>query len=223
MSRGTDVRERAGGQSQFSGEESNVRVKGMSTQPQPQFVIVMGVSGSGKTTVATGLADAMGWTYVEGDDLHPQANVEKMRAGIPLTDEDRWPWLTKIGEWIDEHESLGKSAVITCSALKRSYRELLREGRPTVSFCHVDVSREQLEQRLAERTGHYMPASLLQSQLDTLEPLQADEPGTTVEAKGGQEAVLAEVMESLHLHAPANPEAAYVKPTDAGPHADHAS
>ena len=101
--------------------------------------------------------------------------------------------------------------------------DLLREGRPGVTFCHVDVSREELERRLAERKGHYMPASLLQSQLDTLEPLQADEPGTVVEAKGGQEAVLAEVMESLHLHAPANPEAAYVKPTDAGPHADHAS
>lgn len=165
----------------------------------PQFVIVMGVSGSGKTTVATGLAEAMGWTYVEGDELHPQANVDKMAAGIPLTDEDRWPWLRRIGAWIDEHENSGKSAVITCSALKRSYRDLLREGRPDVQFCHVEVSREALEDRLAHREGHYMPASLLQSQLDTLEPLQADEPGIVVEAKGGQEAVLAEVLEALHL------------------------
>lgn len=171
----------------------------------PEFVIVMGVSGSGKTTVATGLAETMGWTYVEGDDLHPKANVEKMHAGIPLTDEDRWPWLKRIGSWIDEHEADGKSAVITCSALKRSYRDFLREGRPNVQFCHVDVSRADLEKRLAERTGHYMPASLLQSQLDTLEPLQPDEPGVVVKGTGGQEAVLGEVMEALHLHAPQRP------------------
>lgn len=194
----------------------------MSTEPQTQFVIVMGVSGSGKTTVATGLADAMAWTYVEGDELHPKANVDKMHAGIPLTDEDRWPWLNKIGEWIDEHESQGKSAVITCSALKRTYRDLLREGRPGVQFCHVAVSREELERRLAERKGHYMPASLLQSQLDTLEPLQPDEPGIVVEAKGGQDAVLAEVMKALHLVAPANTHLD-VAPTEAGPHADHDS
>lgn len=193
----------------------------MNDTTQPQFVIVMGVSGSGKTTVATGLADALGWTYVEGDELHPAANVEKMRAGTPLTDDDRWPWLRKIGEWIDEHGAQGKSAVITCSALKRSYRDLLREGRPGVQFCHVDVSREQLETRLEQRQGHYMPASLLQSQLDTLQPLQDDEPGVVVESKGGQEAVLAAVLEALRLEAPANGHVD--RPSQAGPHADHDS
>lgn len=194
----------------------------MTSATAPQFVIVMGVSGSGKTTVAKALADTMTWTYVEGDELHPQANVEKMRAGIPLTDEDRWPWLRKIGEWIDEHEHQAKSAVITCSALKRSYRDLLREGRPGVVFCHVDVSREELERRLAERKGHYMPASLLQSQLDTLEPLQKDEPGVVVESVGGEEAVLRKVLDALHLVAPAN-AGGPTKPTDAGPKADHDS
>lgn len=176
----------------------------MTSPSAPQFVIVMGVSGSGKTTVAEGLAEHLGWTYVEGDDLHPAANVEKMRNGIPLTDEDRWPWLRKIGEWIDEHEGEGKSAVITCSALKRTYRDLLREGRPGVMFCHVDVSREELERRLAERKGHYMPASLLQSQLDTLEELSEDEPGVIVESTGGQEAVLREVLKALNLDAEAS-------------------
>lgn len=194
----------------------------MTSSSAPQFVIVMGVSGSGKTTVAKALADTMGWTYVEGDELHPAANVEKMRAGIPLTDEDRWPWLHKIGAWIDEHENEAKSAVITCSALKRVYRDLLREGRPGVQFCHVDVSREELEKRLAERKGHYMPASLLQSQLDALGPLEADEPGVVVESTGGEAAVLREVLDALHLHAPANPDMAN-KPTDSGPSADHDS
>lgn len=167
----------------------------------PQFIIVMGVSGSGKTTVAKGIAKTMDWIFAEGDDFHSDANVEKMHAGVPLTDEDRWPWLRSIGEWIDGHEAGGRSAVITCSALRRVYRDLLREGRPTVTFCHVDVPQDVLEKRLSERTGHYMPASLLPSQLATLEPLQPDEPGVVVHAHGNPDQVLQEALDSLGLSA----------------------
>lgn len=182
-----------------------VRVTVMTEEPtrsaddQPQFLIVMGVSGSGKTTLAEGIADAMGWLYAEGDDFHSQANVSKMASGVPLTDEDRWPWLRAIGTWIDEHERDGRSAVVTCSALKRAYRDLLREGRAHVRFVYLDVPKEVLEERLAHRTGHYMPSSLLPSQLDTLEPLQEDENGVIVRAHQSPEASVAEALELLGL------------------------
>ena len=169
---------------------------------QPRIVIVMGVSGSGKTTVAQGIAQEFGWTYIEGDDLHPQANVSKMASGHPLTDEDRWPWLERIGEVIDTHIRDGRSAVITCSALKRIYRDVLRAGRDQVTFCHVDVPRAELERRVATRQGHYMPASLLDSQLATLEPLQSDEPGVVVPAVGEPSVVAAAVKEALGLSSP---------------------
>ena len=101
------------------------------------IVVVMGVAGSGKTTVAKGIAVSMHWIFAEGDAFHPEANVEKMHSGIPLTDEDRWPWLRLIGDWMSEQEKAGISAVVTCSALRRVYRDLLREGRPSVRFCHM--------------------------------------------------------------------------------------
>lgn len=171
----------------------------------PQFVIVMGVSGSGKTTLAEAIAQRMGWTFAEGDDFHPKANVEKMSKGEPLTDADRWPWLQAIGAWIDDREASGESAVITCSALKRTYRDLLREGRPGVTFCHVDVDQKVLENRLDKREGHYMPASLLPSQLADLEPLQPDEPGAVVHGDGGEEQVLQQAFSALGLTPPADP------------------
>lgn len=164
-----------------------------------QFLIVMGVSGSGKTTLGEGIAEAMGWLYAEGDDFHSQANVSKMASGVPLTDEDRWPWLRAIGTWIDEHERDGRSAVVTCSALKRTYRDLLREGRDHVRFVYLDVLQEVLEERLAKRTGHYMPPSLLPSQLSALEPLQDDEDGVVVHAHQTPEASLAEALDLLGL------------------------
>ena len=168
-----------------------------------QFLIVMGVSGSGKTTLGEGIAEAMGWLYAEGDDFHSQANVSKMASGVPLTDEDRWPWLRAIGTWIDEHERDGRSAVVTCSALKRAYRDLLREGRDHVRFVYLDVPQKVLEERLAKRTGHYMPPSLLPSQLSALEPLQDDEDGVVVHAHQTPEASLAEALDLLGLTAKA--------------------
>lgn len=160
-------------------------------------VIVMGVSGSGKTTVAEGIAQTRGWTFAEGDGFHPAANVEKMRAGHPLTDEDRWPWLQTIADWISAREAAGESAVVTCSALKRVYRDLLAKDNPSVVFCELKVPDEVLEHRMAERQGHYMPASLLRSQLDTLEPLTDDEPGHRYSGEGSIEETVQVLLREL--------------------------
>lgn len=165
----------------------------------PDVVVVMGVSGSGKSTVAEGLAKALGWEFAEGDAFHPEANVAKMRSGVPLTDEDRWPWLETIGEWISGKESRGESAVVTCSALRRAYRDLLRRGRPHVRFLHVTADPAVLRERMEHRSGHYMPPSLLPSQLAALEPLGPDEPGVTVSNVGTADEVLERALAALEL------------------------
>ena len=157
----------------------------------------MGVSGSGKSTVAAGLVERLGWEFAEGDDFHPPANVEKMRAGHPLDDDDRWPWLRTLAEWIGEHERAGKSVVVTCSALKRVYRDLLCDGHPSVWFAHVTADADLLRERVAHRPGHYMPASLLDSQLTTLQPLQDDEPGASISGAGSPGAVVDELLAVL--------------------------
>jgi gluconokinase len=173
--------------------------------PDPVFVIVMGVSGSGKTTLARGLAEHLHWEFQEGDELHPRSNVAKMSRGEPLTDEDRRPWLEAIGHWIDERERAGTSAVLTCSALRRNYRDFLREGRPGVVFCHVTADADLIRRRVEERRGHYMPPSLLPSQLATLEPLEPDEPGFTVSAEGEREDVLNAALDGLGAHQEGTP------------------
>ena len=174
--------------------------------PATTSIVVMGVSGSGKSTTALELARRLQWEFVEGDDLHPPENVEKMRSGTPLDDEDRWPWLRRIAELIGEHEAAGTSFILTCSALKRSYRDLLCDGHPSVWFAHANTSEEVLTERLRERRGHYMPPSLLRSQLDTLEPLGADEPGVVVPGEGSvQETVgdmLVELCAERHIRLP---------------------
>jgi len=143
-------------------------------------LVVMGVSGAGKSTIARALAEQLGWDFAEGDDLHPPANVAKMAAGQPLSDADRGPWLVRVAGWIDREIEDGRHGVITCSALKRSYRDVLR--RPEVLFVYLSVPREELERRMAARRGHYMPASLLHSQLETLEPPGVDEAALTIHA-----------------------------------------
>ncbi|MFC5236440.1 gluconokinase [Pseudonocardia zijingensis] len=144
-------------------------------------LVVMGVSGVGKSSVAAEIVARTGWAFVEGDDLHPEANRAKMAAGTPLDDDDRWPWLRRIAAWIGEQEAAGRDAVVTCSALKRSYRDLLRDGHTSVRYVHLLASRSLLQARVDNRRGHYMPPALLGSQLATLEPLDPDEPGFGVD------------------------------------------
>jgi gluconokinase len=146
--------------------------------PFTRPVVVMGVSGSGKTTVGEALADAIGVTFVDGDSLHPQANVAKMAAGIPLDDADRAPWLDAIGRGL-----AAGHVVVACSALKRAYRDRLRAAAPHLELVFLQGSRELLAGRMAHRPGHFMPASLLDSQLDTLEPPTADEDPLTVDVE----------------------------------------
>jgi gluconokinase len=160
-------------------------------------LVVMGVSGVGKSSVATELVAGTGWAFIEGDDLHPESNRAKMAAGRPLDDEDRWPWLHRIAAWIGEQEAAGRSAVLTCSALKRSYRDLLRDGHPSVRFVHLHAPRSVVQDRIDDRRDHYMPPSLLQSQIDTLELLGADEPGAVVDATGSPAEIAANALQAL--------------------------
>src|SRR3954470_17129461 len=132
----------------------------MAAREAPPQVIVMGVSGVGKSTVAKGLSTLLGWTYAEGDAFHSAANVAKMTAGQPLTDDDRWPWLRAIGDWLDGQVAAGKPSVVTCSALRRAYRDLLAEGRPAVQFLHLEAGEALVADRMSHRTRHYMPTSL---------------------------------------------------------------
>ncbi|HEY7243045.1 MAG TPA: gluconokinase [Xanthobacteraceae bacterium] len=144
---------------------------------QTSVIIVMGVSGAGKSTIAAMLATRLGWTYEDADWFHPPANVEKMHAGKPLTDEDRWPWLRAIAEFIDRTQSAGQHAVIACSALKRAYRDVLIGTRRSVRLVYLKGDRELIARRMALRHGHFMPPSLLDSQFATLEePGEGEDP-----------------------------------------------
>jgi gluconokinase len=171
----------------------------MAAHPATHIIVVMGVTGSGKTTVARGISSAMGWLFREGDKFHSPENVAKMAAGVPLDDEDRWPWLKAIGAWIDDRVAAGSSAVVTCSALKRTYRDLLCDGRPEVRFCELDAVESVIAERVAARQGHYMPPSLVPSQLAALEPLAPDEPGVHVSTQRTPEQTIAEALSALGL------------------------
>jgi gluconokinase len=171
----------------------------MSAAKTGYAVVVMGVSGSGKTTVAERLADELGWRFVEGDRLHPPANVEKMRQGIPLTDADRAPWLDRIGEELRSWAAAGQSGVLTCSALKRAYRDRIRSARPDVRIVYLKGSEALIKSRVAARHHEYMPASLLHSQFDALEEPRSDEKVVTVDAVGSPETEVAAVIAELGL------------------------
>lgn len=169
---------------------------------RPHIVIVMGVSGSGKSTVAGMLATRLGWDLIEGDDLHPPANVAKMASGHALTDDDREPWLREIAQRISAEVSAGHSALITCSALKRSYRDMLREGvighpEAVLTFLYLHGSRAELERRLTARVGHFMPAGLLDSQLATLEEPVGEPDALTVEIGPAPDAVAAAAQAAI--------------------------
>ncbi|MBT2415589.1 gluconokinase [Streptomyces sp. ISL-12] len=165
-------------------------------QPQiPHVVVVMGVAGTGKTTIGPLLAARLGVPYAEGDDFHPPANIAKMTAGTPLDDDDRWPWLDAIGAWA--HERAGFGGAVSCSALKRSYRDRLRAAAPGLVFVHLTGSRELIEDRMSHREGHFMPTALLDSQFATLQPLQPDEAGVAVDVSGSPEEIAERAVTAL--------------------------
>ncbi|SDD40686.1 gluconokinase [Streptomyces prasinopilosus] len=161
----------------------------------PHVVVVMGVAGTGKTTIGPLLAARYGVPYAEGDDFHPPANIAKMSAGTPLDDEDRWPWLDAIGEWA--HGRAGLGGVVSSSALKRSYRDRLRAAAPDVVFVHLTGDRALIEDRMSHREGHFMPTALLDSQFATLQPLETDEPGVAVEVSGSPEEITEQAVAAL--------------------------
>ncbi|MFE0173988.1 gluconokinase [Streptomyces sp. NPDC059002] len=173
----------------------------MRHQHTTHVVVVMGVAGTGKTTIGPLLADRLGVPYAEGDDFHPAENVRKMSSGTPLTDDDRWPWLDAIGTWA--HGRAGRGGVVSSSALKRSYRDRLRAAAPGVVFVHLTGERALIEERMSHRQGHFMPTALLDSQFATLQELGADEAGVSVDVSGAPEEIAdraVEALRGLELH-----------------------
>jgi gluconokinase len=166
---------------------------------RPIVLVLMGVSGCGKTSIAAILAGRLGWPFEEGDALHPPANVDKMKAGHPLTDEDRAPWLAKVADWVDERLAAGQNGLMTCSALKRSYREAIDRRRSGVMFVYLAGSRETIAARLAARLGHFMPPSLLASQFADLEEPAADEPAIRVDIGPPPSVIAQTIIERLDL------------------------
>lgn len=164
-----------------------------------RHIVVMGVSGCGKSTTGAALAARLGWDLIEGDSFHPPANVAKMKAGHPLDDEDRRPWLEALAAEIAAHDAAGRHAVLCCSALRRSYRDILRRGAPGVWFVHVHGPRELLAERLGAREGHFFPPALLQSQLETLEPLGPDEDGAVIDLALPVDRQVDEILRRLGL------------------------
>jgi gluconokinase len=165
--------------------------------PKPVIAVVMGVSGSGKTTVAVLLAAALGCQFQEGDNLHPPENVEKMRSGVPLTDADRAPWLKKIAEEIDGWRARGESGVLTCSALKRSYRDMIIGDRPEVRLIYLKGSHDLIGRRMAARHEHFMPTALLDSQFAALEEPTPDERPIIVDVGGKPAEIADEIIRRL--------------------------
>jgi carbohydrate kinase (thermoresistant glucokinase family) len=157
----------------------------------------MGVSGTGKSTIGELLSRRLGWPFEEGDTLHPASNIAKMKAGHPLTDADRLPWLEKVAEWVDAQLDHGTGGIVTCSALKRSYREIIDRRGTGVEFVYLRVDRTELERRVENRVGHFMPASLLDSQLATLEEPNDDEPCLTVDAGETASVVVDHIVDAL--------------------------
>jgi gluconokinase len=168
---------------QESGRETLIGVGSADIEPRAGTgalsvtIVLMGVAGSGKSTVLKRMRERWGWPSAEGDEFHAASNVAKMSSGQPLNDHDRWPWLRALAAWIGAREAAGDNCLLTCSALRRAYRDVLREGHPSVRFVHLVAAPDTLQARVEQRLGHYMPAFLLGTQLGTLEALHADEPG----------------------------------------------
>ncbi|MEU3305465.1 gluconokinase [Nocardiopsis sp. NPDC006832] len=157
--------------------------------------VFMGVSGSGKTSVAQRVAVRLGLPFAEADDFHPEANIRKMESGVPLTDEDRGPWLRELARWIGANDALGESTVMACSALKRDYRDLLRAGASDVHFLHLHGTQEVIWERLDAREDHFMPSGLLLSQMQTLERLGLDEAGRELDVREDLDTLTSQALE----------------------------
>lgn len=181
----------------MSSTAATAGVWGDRDQVRTYRVVIMGVSGCGKSTVGRALADALNVRFVEGDDLHSPRNVERMAAGIPLTDDDRQGWLRAVAAQLDDPSARAVGVVVSCSALKRAYRDRLREAAADVRFVFLHGDPAVLFDRLGSRTGHYMPPTLLQSQLDTLEPPGADEAPITIDITLARERIVAEALRQL--------------------------
>ena len=166
-------------------------------QQTPPILVVMGVSGSGKTTIAAMLAGALGSHFLEGDDLHPPSNVAKMKSGTPLGDADRLPWLTAIAAEIDHWRERGEAGVVTCSALKRAYRDIIIGKRPEVILVYLKGSRDVIAHRMAQRHEHFMPVALLDSQFATLQEPTPDEAAIVVDVGGRPGQIVAEILHQL--------------------------
>ena len=164
----------------------------------PLHLVFMGVSGSGKSTAARAVQQQLGWEYAEGDDFHPPANVAKMSEGTPLTDDDRWGWLESLAEWTAERDAKGEPTIIACSALRRAYRDMLRRGGEGTFFVHSTGDKHMILERMNARE-HFMPPSLLESQLDILEPLEPDEQGMDVDPALAVDLIVAQVLDRIGL------------------------
>jgi gluconokinase len=173
-----------------------------STHAAPCALIVMGVAGSGKSTIGETLAARLGWVFEDGDRFHPASNVAKMSAGQPLTDEDRWPWLKAIADEIDRLCGAGERAVVACSALRRIYRDILVHGRNDIRIVYLDGTQQLIADRLGRRKGHFMPPGLLASQFKTLEPPANDERPFTVSIDAPVEAIVDDIVRQLKLSQP---------------------
>jgi carbohydrate kinase (thermoresistant glucokinase family) len=160
-------------------------------------LIVMGVSGCGKTTIAELLSRELGWEYRDGDEFHPKSNVEKMHSGTPLTDDDRWPWLKAIAAWIDNKRQAGEHTIVTCSALKKSYRDILIGPRKDVGLIYLKGTEDLIAERLSKRHGHFMPKALLRSQFQTLQEPGPDEHPVTVSIAPAPEEIAATILREL--------------------------
>ncbi|GAB3526053.1 gluconokinase [Arthrobacter monumenti] len=176
----------------------------MAGGPKTTALVVMGPSGTGKTTVAELLGERLGWATFEADEFHQPANIDKMTRGIPLTDEDRWPWLRSIRDHLSEQEDKEQNSVVTCSALKRVYRDVLRETSAKVIFIELTGPIDLIAERMEGRSGHFMPKSLLQSQFDTLEELAPEEAGVKADVSNTPDEIVAKVLKELNLDSQAS-------------------